>query len=68
MANRLYFYNYFGHMRGSLLLESSNDESAIYLAEEIAASTKDRRVELWDEDRRVMQSPAPWPKDSSTSD
>ena len=56
---KLYFYDFFGNIRGIIPIDASNEEAALISATSLARSEKGRRSELWHEDRVIMRRSFP---------
>ena len=65
MKYRIEITNKLKRPTGILLLDFCDDEAAIQFADEIAKEAKDRRIELWDEDRLVTVLQVPGSEDKT---
>jgi hypothetical protein len=65
MEYRLYFYDYFGNVRGLTPFETSDDAAANVIADRFARLATGRRSELWAGERLVMRRS--FPEENSTN-
>lgn len=56
---KLYFYDFFGNIRGIIPIDAPNEEAALVVATSLARSEKSRRSELRHEDRVIMRRSFP---------
>ena len=61
MRYRLFFYDFFGQIKGVKLIDAINSQTAIAIAIGLSKTARDQRTELWDGDRLVMRHSFPEP-------